>query len=170
MLPAGGTPASNRAIRVGPRPRGPRLDGTPFDSLMVPGILLLLVVALPMAVAAIAEIRTLGWAFAGSMVAGAAQLGWIVAQWLITGKYFFLQPVMLAAGAGVLVLAWLAHRGESLFRPRKGLIRLRPAPPAGAKNPLGRGLSPLAGRRRQPDPEVRRSFRASNARGKEESS
>jgi hypothetical protein len=86
----------------------------------VPGILLLLVVALPMAVAAFAEIRTLGWAFAASMVAGAAQLGWIVAQWLIIGKYFFLQPVMLAAGAGVLVLAWLAHRGESLIRPRKG--------------------------------------------------
>ncbi len=94
------------------------LDGTPFVSWTVPGVLLLLVVALPMAVAAIAEIRTLGWAFAGSMVAGAAQLGWIVAQWLIIGKYFFLQPVMLAAGAAVLILAWLAHRGESLFHPR----------------------------------------------------
>lgn len=44
----------------------------------------------------------------------AAQLGWILAQWLIMQKFFFLQPVMLAAGFGVLVLAWLAHRGESL--------------------------------------------------------
>ncbi len=90
------------------------LEGTPFASWTVPGFLLLLVVALPMATAAYAEIRYLSWAFAASVLAGAAQLGWIVAQWLIIQKFFFLQPVMLAAGAGVLVLAWWAHRGESL--------------------------------------------------------
>lgn len=90
------------------------LDGTPFSTWTIPGVLLLLVVALPMAGAAFAEIRYFPWAFALSILAGAAQLGWIVAQWLIIQRYFFLQPVMLAAGAGVLVLALLAHRGESL--------------------------------------------------------
>lgn len=90
------------------------LEGTPFASWTLPGVLLLLVVALPMAAAAFAEIRYSTWAFAASVLAGAAQLGWIVAQWLIMQRFFFLQPVMFAAGAGVLVLAWLAHRGESL--------------------------------------------------------
>ncbi len=90
------------------------LDGTPFASWTLPGVLLLLVVALPMAGAAFAEIRHLPWAFVMSVVAGAAQLGWIVAQWLIMQRFFFLQPVMFAAGAGVLALALVAHRGESL--------------------------------------------------------
>lgn len=95
------------------------LEGTPFASWTVPGVLLLLVVALPMAVAAVAEIRYLRWAFAASIVAGAAQVGWIAAQWLIIGKFFFLQPVMLTAGAVVLLLAWWAHRGESLVPMRR---------------------------------------------------
>jgi hypothetical protein len=90
------------------------LEGTGFASWTLPGVLLLLVVAVPMSGAAFAEIRRLPWAYALSMLAGAAQLGWIVAQWLIMQKFFFLQPVMLAAGAGVLILAFLAHRGESL--------------------------------------------------------
>ena len=90
------------------------LDGTASASWTLPGVLLLLVVALPMAGAAFAEIRYLSRAFVSSILAGAAQLSWIVAQWLIMQRFFFLQPVMLVAGAGVLVLAGVAHRGESL--------------------------------------------------------
>jgi len=90
------------------------LEGTPFTSWTVPGLLLLLVIALPMAVAAIAESLYLRWAFATSVLAGVAQLSWIVAQWLIMQRYFFLQPVMFVAGVGVLALALVAHRGESL--------------------------------------------------------
>jgi hypothetical protein len=92
------------------------LEGTPFDSWTVPGVLLLLVVALPMSVAAVAELRRSRWAYAAAVAAGMAQIGWIGAQWLIIGKYFYLQPVMLTAGVAVLVFAWLVHRDEPINR------------------------------------------------------
>jgi hypothetical protein len=85
------------------------LVGTPFDSWVLPGIFLLIVVAIPMAIAAAAEMRRLRWSYAASLIAGAAQLGWIVAQWLIMQRFFFLQPAMFVAGVAVLLLAWIAH-------------------------------------------------------------
>jgi hypothetical protein len=87
------------------------LIGTPFQSWTLPGVLLLLVVAVPMIVAAVAELFRLSWAYGASLLAGAAQVGWIVAQWLIMQRFFILQPVMLAAGVIVLLLAWASHRG-----------------------------------------------------------
>jgi len=88
------------------------LSGTPFTSWLWPGIFLLIVVAVPMAVAALGELLRRHWAYAASIAAGAALVGWIVVQWLVIGKYFFLQPTMLAIGFLVVLLAWLAHRGE----------------------------------------------------------
>jgi len=62
-----------------------------------------------MTVAAVAEVARAPWAYAASMLAGLALIGWIVAQWLIFQRYFFLQPLMFAAGALVVGLAWWAH-------------------------------------------------------------
>jgi len=90
------------------------LDGTPFQSWVLPGVFLFAVVALPMSVAAVAELRRVRWAYAASLLAGAAQVGWIAAQWLIMQRYFFLQPVLLSAGVAVLLLARAAHRGEPI--------------------------------------------------------
>ena len=70
------------------------LTGTPFTSWTLPGLLLLIVVALPMGCAAVLELRRSPWATASSVAAGAAQIGWIVAQLAIMQRYFFLQPVM----------------------------------------------------------------------------
>lgn len=95
------------------------LEGTPFDAWTWPGVFLLLVVALPMTVAAVAEIGRLSWAYPASLVAGAAQVGWIVVQWLVMQRYFILQPVMLTMGVAVLLLAWAAHSGEPVL-PRRG--------------------------------------------------
>lgn len=92
------------------------LEGTPFTSWLWPGVLLLLVVAVPMGTAGYAEITRRRWAFAASLIAGAAQIGWIAAQWLIFQRYFFLQPIMLACGIAVLVLAWWVHHAEPLRR------------------------------------------------------
>lgn len=92
------------------------LARTPFTSWFWPGVLLLLIVALPMGAAGFAEITRRGWAFAGSLIAGTAQIGWIVAQWLIFQRYFVLQPIMLACGIIVIVLAWWVHRAEPLRR------------------------------------------------------
>lgn len=96
------------------------LTGTPFDSWLLPGVFLLLVVAAPMIVAAIAEIFRFGWARTASLLAGAAQVGWILVQWLIMQRFFVLQPIMLTAGAAVLLLAWMVPRGESAARPHPG--------------------------------------------------
>ncbi|WP_420119882.1 hypothetical protein [Nakamurella sp.] len=85
------------------------LARTPFATWLWPGILLLLIVALPMATAASAEIARRSWAFAASALAGSAQIGWIVAQWLIVQRYFVLQPIMLACGIAVLILAGVVH-------------------------------------------------------------
>lgn len=91
------------------------LEGTPFRSWTLPGIFLLLVVAVPMITAAVAELRRLSWAYVASVAAGAAMVGWIIAQLLIIQRYFFLQPIMAGCGVLVLVLAWLVHRGERLL-------------------------------------------------------
>lgn len=85
------------------------LIGTPFNSWLLPGILLLLIVAVPMAVAAVAELRRRAWAYAASVLAGFAQIGWIIAQWAIMQRFFILQPIMLTAGTAILLLAWMVH-------------------------------------------------------------
>ncbi len=96
------------------------LARTPFTSWLWPGVLLLLVVAVPMTVAAAAELTRRSFAYLASLVAGAAQIGWIVVQWWVMQRFFFLQPVMLTAGVLVIVLAWLTHRGEPVVPGRDG--------------------------------------------------
>lgn len=91
------------------------LERTPFTSWLWPGVLLLLLVAVPMGIAGYAEITRRRWAFAASLIAGSAQVGWIGAQWVIMQRYFFLQPIMLACGIGVIALACWVHRTEPLW-------------------------------------------------------
>ena len=91
------------------------LVGTPFTSWVLPGLLLLLVVAAPMAVAAALELRRSAWAGVASVTAGAAQVAWIGAQLAIMQRYFFLQPVMIACGLAVLLLALAARRRRPLW-------------------------------------------------------
>lgn len=90
------------------------LDGTPFASWVLPGVLLLLLVAAPMASAAIVEVAAGRRAYAASMTAGAVLVGWIGAQVVILRRFFFLQPVLLVVGVLVLLLAWQVHHRPSL--------------------------------------------------------
>jgi hypothetical protein len=91
------------------------LQHSPFSSWLVPGLLLLLVVALPMGLAAALELRRSPWAPAASIVAGAAQIGWIAAQLLVLQKYDSLQPVMLGIGLLVLLLGVWSQRARPLL-------------------------------------------------------
>jgi hypothetical protein len=90
------------------------LDWTPFGSWALPGVFLLAVIGVPMFSAAAAEILRSPWAYLASLTAAACQLGWIIAQVAILQRYFFLQPVLFAAGLVVGGLAVWSHRGERL--------------------------------------------------------
>jgi hypothetical protein len=89
---------------------GDWLDATPFDSWTVPGVFLLVAVAVPMSVAAIGELTWWRLAYLASVLAGLVLIGWIVVQVLVLRRYFFLQPVLGVAGVLVIGLAWWAHR------------------------------------------------------------
>ena len=97
--------------------------GTPFTSWVLPGALLLLVVAAPMAVAAWSEIRGSVWAGAASVVAGAAQVAWIAAQLAVMQRYNVQQPIMMLCGLSVLLLAVWGRRNEPLWPVQEGRLR-----------------------------------------------
>jgi hypothetical protein len=86
------------------------LEGTPFTSWVLPGVLLLLIVAGPMIIAAVLELRRSAWSTFTSVFAGAAQIGWIAAQLLIMQRYNVLQPVMMLCGLAVILLALWVRR------------------------------------------------------------
>lgn len=86
------------------------LVGTPFGSWLVPGIALLLVVAVPMLLAAGAELRRLPHAVAVSAVAGLLQVGWIAAELLFMRRYDPLQPLVLALATVLLATTVLRVR------------------------------------------------------------
>jgi CBS-domain-containing membrane protein len=94
------------------------LDATPFTSWVLPGVFLLAVVAVPMGAAAVLELRRSPWAGAASVVAGAAQVGWIAVQLAVVQRYSVLQPVMIGAGLAVLALALWSSRHRPLVPGR----------------------------------------------------
>jgi hypothetical protein len=96
------------------------LGGTPFTGWLWPGVLLLVVVALPMAVAMLLELGGSAWAAAASVVAGAALTGRNGAQLAVMQRYNFQQPIMLGCGLGVVLLALWATRHRPLLAPRRG--------------------------------------------------
>ena len=57
-----------------------QLEGTPFDSFAVPGLLLAVVVGGSMATATISAWQRVPWAGMTAMVAGSVMLGWIAIE------------------------------------------------------------------------------------------
>ena len=86
------------------------LAGTPFASWLVPGVALLLIVAVPMLGAALLEVRRHRLAPTASVLAGVLQVGWIAVQLLVMQRYFVLQPVVLIVAAGLLLVAGVRRR------------------------------------------------------------
>ncbi|QIM20285.1 hypothetical protein G7075_02540 [Phycicoccus sp. HDW14] len=95
---------------------GEWLEHLPVDTWVLPGVALLLTVAVPQALAAVEVWRTRSRAPVAGMLAGAALVLWILVQLLLLRRYFFLQPVVAGFGLVEVALgaAWLARvRGGS---------------------------------------------------------
>jgi hypothetical protein len=86
------------------------LHQTPFTSWVLPGIALLIGVAVPQFTALGLILSGHRWALAGGYMAGLALVLWIAVQMLVLQRYFFLQPVIAGAGAMEMLLAWLWQR------------------------------------------------------------
>ena len=85
------------------------LSNTPFSGWALPGLALLIGVAMPQ-LAVLALIMTSNrWALAASYLAGLALVAWILVQLLVLQRYFFLQPVIAGMGALEVLLAWAWH-------------------------------------------------------------
>jgi hypothetical protein len=92
------------------------LANLPVDSWTLPGVALLVTVALPQLVAAWFVWRHHRWAGLAGLVAGAGLVLWIGVQVLVLRRYFFLQPVVVALGLLEMGLAaaWLRDAGRAL--------------------------------------------------------
>jgi hypothetical protein len=84
------------------------LTATPFSSWELPGLALLIGVAVPQLATASLIAAGHRWALPAGYLAGAALVAWILVQLLVMQRYFFLQPVIAALGIAELALvrAW----------------------------------------------------------------
>lgn len=74
------------------------LDGSPFDSFLWPGVILLVVIGGTQVVAAVQLLRRHPSALAWTAVAGFAMIIWITVETAIIGGFSVLQGIYLATG------------------------------------------------------------------------
>lgn len=89
------------------------LEGTPFDSYLLPGLMLLIVVGGTHSLAFVLLLRRTTWALAASAVAGCGMMIWVVVQ-MVFIPYSFLQAVYFGTGLLEIVLVLLLL---DLFHP-----------------------------------------------------
>lgn len=76
------------------------LEGSPFDSFVIPGLLLGVVVGGTQSVAALALVRRHRLALLGSAIAGVGMIVWIFVELAMMLEYSFLQTLYFALGLG----------------------------------------------------------------------
>lgn len=81
------------------------LDGSPFDSYLVPSLYLGVVVGGSHAAAALLVAARHAFARRAAILAAAVLASWILAQLLVIGPVSFLQPAMLVAALATTILA-----------------------------------------------------------------
>jgi hypothetical protein len=86
------------------------LSHTPFTSWTLPGLALLIGVAIPQLTVVALIAASHRWALAASYLAGLALIAWIAVQLLVLQRYFFLQPVIAGLGMAEILLAGLWQR------------------------------------------------------------
>ena len=114
------------------------LDGLPVDTWVLPGVALLVTVALPQAAICIAAAVRHRWAIVLGVLGGTALVLWIVVQVLVLERYFFLQPVIAGFGVAEVLIAWWwsaasARRyadpmDEPAGRPRRAFVPAEESP------------------------------------------
>jgi hypothetical protein len=85
------------------------LEKTPFSSWVIPGILLLALVAVPMLTAAAMIARRRGDYALATVVAGAFLVAWIVGQLTVLDYGMVLQPALLLTGLVIIALGVFIH-------------------------------------------------------------
>ncbi|MEO8263029.1 MAG: hypothetical protein ABI566_10715 [Pseudolysinimonas sp.] len=98
------------------------LQGTPFDSYIVPGLVLGLVIGGTQAAAAIAVGRRSRWALLLSSIAGAGMLIWIFVELAAINEYSPLQTAYFALGGAELATVFILL---GILRPAINLPAVR---------------------------------------------
>ena len=86
------------------------LAGTPLTGWVLPGVALLIGVAVPQLAAAVLIGAGARPGLAAAYLGGLLLVAWIAVQLLILRRYFFLQPVIAGIGAVEVLLAWRWQR------------------------------------------------------------
>jgi hypothetical protein len=86
------------------------LAGTPLTGWVLPGVALLIGVAVPQLAAAALIVAGARPGLAAGFLAGLLLVAWIAVQLLILRRYFFLQPAIAGIGAAEVLLAWRWRR------------------------------------------------------------
>jgi hypothetical protein len=95
------------------------LAGTPLTGWVLPGVALLIGVAVPQFAAAVLIAAGVRPGLAAGYLAGLLLIAWIAVELLILRRYFFLQPVIAGLGAAEVLLAWRWQRsGRIVTRDR----------------------------------------------------
>ena len=96
------------------------LSHTPVHGWVLPGLALLIGVAVPQLTLAVLVVTGDRHGLAAGYLAGVALMAWIAIQLLVLQRYFFLQPVIAGAGLAEVLLAWLWQRARG---PRRQVRR-----------------------------------------------
>ena len=90
------------------------LAGTPLTGWVLPGVALLIGVAVPQLAAAALIAAGVRPGLAAGYLAGLLLIAWIAVELLILRRYFFLQPVIAGIGAAEILLAWRWQRSGKI--------------------------------------------------------
>jgi hypothetical protein len=94
--------------------------GTPLTGWVLPGIALLIGVAVPQFTAAVLIAAGVRPGLTAGYLAGLLLIAWIAVELLILRRYFFLQPVIAGIGAAEILLAWRWQRSGKIVTPARG--------------------------------------------------
>jgi hypothetical protein len=82
------------------------LEGSPFDSYLVPSVLLFVVVGGAFLIAGIGVVAASIWSRTASVVAVAVAIGWLTVQVAIIGYVSWMQPATALATLATALLSW----------------------------------------------------------------